>query len=541
VRQFSFTDFAVNNPTTPPPGDKLDSEFDNTNGVVAAVEQWVLTSLNTDGSIRDAIIGENNLVPGLFDSVSGSIIADVQPLVDQAINASGQAEQSSQGAAASASNAQTQANAALGAATEAETAASSAAQSEGNAQTYATTATNAADDATGSLAQCTDYGLVCQAWAEHMPDTIPPNILAVMGVTGDHWSSRWWANEAATTVSDASNNLNDLGQQWVDEINQTGQSNQSQLEDQFNAYLAQFQTLYLGAFVYPPQFDAQGNPVATGAIYYNLVFAAPYVWNGTEWVAFITPSPSQVYRYIFVATAGQTLFSGTDRGGNNFTYSSANKQALSVFHKGSLLTPTDDYSEAVNEFTLVAPCAAGDIVQAWVEAVPQVSLDWQTVKLDTSVWSTNGGRLQDMNGTAVTPAAASDVFISVDGVWQDGGVDYTVSSSILTFTTPIEADAATFAIAVVPTAAGGAGPSAATTRIDTSGWVFDGSTVTYPLVDGGGAAVTPASAVNLLISLNGIWQNATIDYTTNGSLITFTTAPEADAVAFGLSGLPAFA
>jgi len=46
-----------------------------------------------------------------------------------------------------------------------------------------------------------DWAEVSAEWAEHMPDTIPGNILAVMGVTGDHWSSRWWANRAAQLVS----------------------------------------------------------------------------------------------------------------------------------------------------------------------------------------------------------------------------------------------------------------------------------------------------------------------------------------------------
>jgi hypothetical protein len=45
-----------------------------------------------------------------------------------------------------------------------------------------------------------DWAEVSAEWAEHMPDTIPPNILAVMGVTGDHWSSRWWAHRALEIV-----------------------------------------------------------------------------------------------------------------------------------------------------------------------------------------------------------------------------------------------------------------------------------------------------------------------------------------------------
>jgi hypothetical protein len=46
-----------------------------------------------------------------------------------------------------------------------------------------------------------DYAVLSAAWAEHMPDTIPPNILASNDITGDHWSSRWWANQAAELLA----------------------------------------------------------------------------------------------------------------------------------------------------------------------------------------------------------------------------------------------------------------------------------------------------------------------------------------------------
>jgi hypothetical protein len=56
-------------------------------------------------------------------------------------------------------------------------------------------------DELSSAATAQDYAQVCIDWAEHMPDTIPLQTLAVNAVTGDHWSSRWWANQAARLVS----------------------------------------------------------------------------------------------------------------------------------------------------------------------------------------------------------------------------------------------------------------------------------------------------------------------------------------------------
>lgn len=113
-RQFSFTDWQTNNPTAPPPGDKLDAELDRTNQAVEDVIEWVSTSLNSDGSLVEPPV------------------TDPPP-----------------------------------------------------------------DDAT---APAEDWAVVSQAWAEHMPDTIPPNILAEMAITGEHWSARWWAKQAADQV-----------------------------------------------------------------------------------------------------------------------------------------------------------------------------------------------------------------------------------------------------------------------------------------------------------------------------------------------------
>ena len=47
----------------------------------------------------------------------------------------------------------------------------------------------AGDDA-GATATSADYAQVSIEWAEHLPDTIPPNILATSNaISGEHWSS----------------------------------------------------------------------------------------------------------------------------------------------------------------------------------------------------------------------------------------------------------------------------------------------------------------------------------------------------------------
>lgn len=55
------------------------------------------------------------------------------------------------------------------------------------------------------------YVQLGQAWAEHMPGTIPPNLLSEMAVTGDHWSSRFWAHQAALVVQTLDPNILEPG------------------------------------------------------------------------------------------------------------------------------------------------------------------------------------------------------------------------------------------------------------------------------------------------------------------------------------------
>lgn len=517
VRQFSFTDFNTNNPTTPPPGDRLDSEYDRSNQGVNDVITWLGAAISTDGSLRAGTVGQAQLVPGLFDFIADDAIAEVQPLVNNAQSYAGSALGSASQASSSATAAASSANAAGGSASTAANAVTLTNQNVLAAQAARTTAENAAqdadnsaNDANGDAALSQDYADVCQAWAEHMPDTIPPNILAVMGITGDHWSARWWANRTISHGDDV---------------------------------IESIERLYLGAFPIPPVSDSQGNPVSTGALYYDLTLGAMYVWNGSAWQPTSTPSPTQTYRTIWVAVANQTVFTGADRDGNPLVFNPAAHQGIAVFKQGILLTPPNDYTATVNRVVLATPAAAGNIIQIWVENIPTVKLDWRTARIDVTGWVFDGVQtnfiLRDTLGATLIVAASSDVMLSLDGVWQQGEVDYDVSSSTLIFTVAPPSDARVFGIAIVPVPDVPT-PQPGLTTIDTSSWVFDGVNVTFPILDLAAAPVVPVASENLLLSLNGTWQAAALDYSVSGATVTFAVPPEPDAKVFGVAGLPAF-
>jgi hypothetical protein len=61
---------------------------------------------------------------------------------------------------------------------------------------------------------------------------------------------------------------------------------------------------------------------------------------------------------------------------------------------------------------------------------------------------------------------------------------------------------------------------------------FNSSTLIFPLTSGG-AAVTPASPQQLIISVGGVMQSPNTDYSVSGSNIIFTTAPQSGLTFFG--------
>lgn len=430
VRQFSFTDFQVANPTAPPPGDKLDGEYDRADISITQTIAWVASSLNTDGTLRAGTVGTSQLVSGLFDDVAQGIIDEVQPLVDQAANSATSAFGSAGNADTSAGEAETANVAAQYARTASEAASSAAdlARMDANSSALtagnkATDAANAANHAAGDAALAQDWGIVSRDWAEHMPDTIPPNTLAVMGVTGEHWSARWWAHKA---------------------------------EGAFGALTS----LYLGAFPEPPTTTALGEPIPLGAMYYNTTSNQPFVWNGTEWMPFYTPVQALLLTLIYSAAAGQTVFVLTDPDlhQNTYTIDAANPEPTVVYANGVRLPPNAPVAGVgdwvldplTSTITLVEGLKDGDLVQVDVLAradsasgvlhlVTQTLLDFNIDPATDLPGQIDGVRttfplvLAGVGHAPVSVSSVNELVVSVDGVIQQPGVDFSVASTNITF------------------------------------------------------------------------------------------------------------
>ena len=285
-----------------------------------------------------------------------------------------------------------------------------------------------------------DYAQVSIAWAEHMPDTIPPNILAINAITGDHWSSRWWANRSATAFG--------MLAWW-----------------------------YQGAWPQPGPPSTPntptGQPLPPGSVYYDTTLGAMMVWNGSTWVNASKPQAAATQSLYYLAAAGQTVFPLTvpDRNGQTFGFNQTNPEGLEAFVNGVRVEPTFDFTLDVpsSTVTFLRPLTLNtlvifDLLTPRASLAPVGSATATLTKPITPDGTTTTFTLAKASNrclAALNVAHNEELLVSVDGVLQQPGAAFTASGSTITFVEAPLATALVFITWLGP-AATGAGPPGAT-------------------------------------------------------------------------------
>jgi hypothetical protein len=231
-------------------------------------------------------------------------------------------------------------------------------------------------DPQGASATAQDWSQVSIEWAEHMPDTIPPNILATNAITGDHWSSRWWANRAAQLVSSigVAGSIYPNGV-FAEALTVTGSNTLSPLtKDPAGPVLLivnQSAFLPVGS---PPPFTVIGRIITWGSTVYGLqptdVAAVWYPVAATVQPA--PPLPAGIATVLYyIGVAGKTTFplAASDYYGNAF---GAPVGTLRVTRNGLRLMPdlgagVGGFTFASNTVTLTMPTGDGEvlIIDVW--------------------------------------------------------------------------------------------------------------------------------------------------------------------------------
>lgn len=114
----------------------------------------------------------------------------------------------------------------------------------------------------------------------------------------------------------------------------------------------EFDDIYLGAKASPPTTDNDGDPLQTGALYYDTTSELMYVYSGVGWQAAGSSVNGTSERQTYIATSGQTVFAATYDVGYIDVYLNGSKQLLD----------TDFTAGTGSDITLTVGATTGDII-----------------------------------------------------------------------------------------------------------------------------------------------------------------------------------
>jgi hypothetical protein len=216
--------------------------------------------------------------------------------------------------------------------------------------------------------------------------------------------------------------------------------------------------LYLGALPAPPSTTATGGPLTVGAIYYDTTAHQPYVWTGTAWESFYSPQKAATASLYYVANANQSTFPITTPDIIGNTGNLVNGEGVMVYLNGVRLTANSDYTvnSVASSVTLVRPQPAGalvgvDVLTPASQLAPGAVLAVKLTPLVFDGVTTQFAMLVLSSGLNAPVQAAEHIVVSVDGVVQEPGAQYTVSApNTITFAQAPGADAHGFMVWLQP-------------------------------------------------------------------------------------------
>ena len=441
VQVYSFADFSRRTPNVPPPGDRIDAQFRQHADAIAEIQQ-IVDRLRPEPAPVDvkALAAEIKTFAALELEALKAKVENADAIIDQARFAVARAWADADRAKQTADGAEARIAAAIEQVRQdltpvpLEPTLPNAALGPNAGGFYA-------GDDKGATATSADYADVAINWAEFMPsgagtDTIPPNILAINGISGDHWSSRWWANRAASAFG--------MLAWW-----------------------------YMGAWPGPPPSTPNtptGQPIPPGAMYFDTVLGVMLVWNGSTWAPLAQgPAKATTSSLYYLSAAGQTVFplSTADLAGHTFAFNQTVTEGLQAYVNGVRVTPVADYAvdTVASTVTFVHPVTLSAVVAFDLLVNPSLlAPTGSAATLLLSPISPDGVKtaftgLTVAAGGAVNVAHNEELLVSVNGIQQSPGAAYNASGAAITFTQAPEADALVFMVWFGPAATRAAAPT----------------------------------------------------------------------------------
>lgn len=420
--------------------DKIEQELqnkvmyrDNPAGEPNTLEDDVDANGNSIYNVENLTIAGSFTVDG---QDVGAYIGQAQEAADEAVQSATAAANSSASAAASSSNAASSAATATAQATIATTKANEASSSASSASSSATTSTTQASVATTQAGIATTQAGIATTQASNAATSA---LQASTFATNASNSAVASANSAAASDASAT-------------ASAASASSSAASAAAAAAALDNFDDRYLGVKTAAPTLDNDGNPLLAGALYFNSGAVTPadkgmWVYDGGTWIAASAASQAILVTYEYVATAGQTTFTGADANGVVLSYTAG---SIVVTLNGVKLRPGNDYTASTgNSIVLVSGAAAGDdlvvdafatfdIANTYTQAQVDAAL---ALKQDTSTAYDNADALALFNASGAAPVYACRAWVNFNGtgtvairasgnvssITDNGTGDYTVN------------------------------------------------------------------------------------------------------------------
>ena len=280
------------------------------------------------------------------DPTFGISAADVANAVTYATNAANSATAAASSASSASSSASAASSSASTASTQASNASTSATNASNSASSASTSATNAASSASTASTQASNAS------------TSATNAASSASAASTS------ASNAATSATNASNSASTASTQATNAASSASAASTSATSAASSAAAAasaldSFDDRYLGSKSSDPTLDNDGNALLTGALYYNTTTQTMKVYDGANWITATAAGTTALLVYKYVATAGQTTFSGAASVGGTLSYTSNN---IIVFVNGVSLDSTDYTATNGTSVVLASGAALNDEV-----------------------------------------------------------------------------------------------------------------------------------------------------------------------------------
>lgn len=163
--------------------------------------------------------------------------------------------------------------------------------------------------------------------------------------------------------------------------------------------LDNFDDRYLGQKTADPTLDNDGMALITGALCFNTTTGKMRVYTGSGWIDASSASVATLATFNYVATAGQTTFSGNDAAGVNLVYTVG---AVIVTLNGIDQKNGVDYTASNgSSIVLTSGAAAGDELRVYAFGNFQVADTYSQAAADAKFLAKTGGT---MSGELVVPS-----------------------------------------------------------------------------------------------------------------------------------------